>query len=76
MTAIDPLLTLVSVPCAACGSTAETVLNDRELLGTDGTCCPPLPEKRCWFCGAETSEPYFAAGRAFCSRACAGDYAE
>ena len=49
MTALNPMLTLVTVPCVRCGSTAETVARDRELLGkTDGECCevdnPPWRE--------------------------------
>jgi hypothetical protein len=82
MTALNPMLTLVTVPCSRCGSTAETVMLDRELLGkTDGGCCAPsavpsAPSLVCWFCGADAPEPFWAGKRRFCCRGCAGEWAE
>lgn len=75
MTALNPMLTLVAVPCLRCGSTAETVKRDRQTLEDGGAvcCAPPL---ECWFCGADARQPYCVGYRAFCCRACAGDWAE
>jgi hypothetical protein len=88
--ALNPILTLVAVPCLRCGSTAGTVARDRELLGkTDGVCCAPSAARsappsaaaparslECWFCGADAPEPFWAGKRAFCCRGCAGEWAE
>ena len=86
MTALNPMLTLVGVPCFRCGSTAETVKRDRELLGkTDGVCCAqsappsaavPAASLECWFCGADAPEPFWVGKRPFCCRGCAGEWAE
>jgi hypothetical protein len=47
-TTINPMLTLVAVPCVLCGSTAETVRRDRELLdlGDSAVCCSPSSKIR------------------------------
>jgi hypothetical protein len=75
MTALNPMLTLVGVPCFRCGSTAETVKRDRELLGkTDGVCCAPSVE--CWFCGSDVPAPFWLGKRQFCCRGCAAGWAE
>jgi hypothetical protein len=83
MTTLNPLmLTLAAVPCARCGSTAETVKRDREFLGkTDGVCCAPsaVPSAaplECWFCGADASDPFWLGKRPFCCRGCAAGWAE
>jgi hypothetical protein len=50
------MLTLVYVTCARCGSTRETVVRDRELLGRgNAVCCEPEP--------AEPAESRVAATR-------------
>ena len=76
MTALNPMLTLVAALCVRCGSTAETVKVEREILGKPGAaCCEPVAV--CWFCGADASvDPLWLLGRRFCCRACAEDWAE
>jgi hypothetical protein len=78
MTSQNPMLTLVAVPCMRCGSTAETVMRDREVLGTaDGVCCTPsAPSVECWFCGSEAPRPFWLGKRPFCGRSCAAGWAE
>ena len=36
---VNPMLTLVGADCARCGSTSETVLQDREFLSANAVCC-------------------------------------
>lgn len=73
MTATNPMLTLVAVPCLRCGSTVDTVKRDRAIIGTAGAvCCQTV----CWFCGSDAPVPYWVGKRPFCCRACAGDWAE
>ena len=78
MTAPNPMLTMVAVPCVRCGSTAETVLRDRELQ-PDAVCCESentKPAVPCYYCGTLTHSPFGRGKRLFCSLACWGDYAE
>jgi hypothetical protein len=71
---MNAMLTLVAAPCWQCGSTAETVIRDREITGKAGAvCCDPL---KCWYCGADAPEPFMLGSKRFCCRACAADYAE
>ena len=73
MTATNPMLTLVTVPCLRCGSTAGTVKRDRTVLGKPtAVCCVTA----CWFCGTDAPEPYWLGKRPFCCKACAEDWAE
>jgi len=72
---VNAMLTLVAVPCWQCGSTAESVKRDGEILGkAGGVCCAPL--LRCWYCGSDAPDPFWLGRRPFCCRACAADYAE
>jgi hypothetical protein len=41
---LNPLLTLVTVRCAQCGSTARVVREDREFLGIPDVVCCYLPK--------------------------------
>ena len=75
MTALNLMLTVVAVPCARCGSTADTVQLDREILGQrDAVCCAPLLS--CWYCGNAAPDPFWLGKRPFCCRACAEGWAE
>jgi hypothetical protein len=77
---INPMLTLVLIPCVSCGSTAAEVQTDRRILGDeDGLCCigpSSPPEVVCWFCSSPAPDPYRSCGRVYCSSTCAADYAE
>ncbi len=75
---INPMLTLVAAECTHCGSTADSVRQDRYLLGEhDAACCTsPAGERVCWHDRTPTHDPFWLAGRAFCCRACAADGAE
>ena len=73
MTATNPMLTLVAVPCEQCGCTVETVQRDRvQLQQPAAVCC----DVACWLCGSVTVEPFWLGRRPFCCRACAGEWAE
>lgn len=75
MTALNPMLTLVAIPCLRCGSTAETVNLDREVLGKPrAVCCSE--SLVCWFCGADALDPFWLGKRPFCCYGCAVEYAE
>jgi hypothetical protein len=77
MTATNPrFLTAVAVPYLECGSTAETVRKDRDVLDkTDGVCCS-RSFGPCWFCGSVATQPFLGGPRVFCCRGCAAHYAE
>ena len=73
------LLTLVHADCARCGSTRDTVIRDRALLRhADAVCCEPIEPAAvpCFYCGTLAIPQVRIGTRAFCSRACWGDYAE
>lgn len=75
---MNSMLTLVSVPCLKCGSTADTIRRDRELLrGSNAVCCSPAaPALLCWLCGNPYDEPLWAGHRVFCGLVCYRAWAE
>jgi hypothetical protein len=73
--ALNPMLTVVAVPCARCGSTAATVKRDREVLEDSGLVCCEVPDTECWFCGAVVADPFWSGIRPYCSYGCAADWA-
>lgn len=73
MTAPNPMLTLVAVPCLRCGSTADTIKRDRVILRKPAAvCCQTV----CWFCGTDAPDPFWLGKRPFCCRVCAAEWAE
>jgi hypothetical protein len=74
--AVNPMLTLVSVPCAQCGSTRETMRLDREVLEDARAVCCEIPTIECRYCGNLTAEPYWSGKRPFCCYGCCAGWAE
>jgi hypothetical protein len=74
----NSMLTLVAAQCAHCGSTADTVAQDRYLFSKpNSACCEPAPSERvCWYCATIAPDPFWLGGRPFCCHACASDWAE
>jgi hypothetical protein len=74
---LRPAANAASASNVVCCDLADLIRMDpREAYAQDDYREPLEPEVECFYCGARTRSPLRICNRAFCCKACGGDYAE